>query len=933
MRWVGAKRKGWYIALRFTDMLIQSKAFESLDDLFNKLPCKKDEDFLCGFYAQLELSWSKGRHRDDILRFCENTLNPAASASKYQRVHKWVDAMSMTVGRDWVHERSPRSSVKLLGRTPLLHNNVRLPTLAQEQPQTDLLETAWIRCTRAQVYYADVMIRDFYLQGKHVKVERLSGVTLPMDQCYVNLVVIEHSSPNDTPGGRDTPVSGSSPFSLFSRLKIETPHENRRVDLPTLFKPREIGQKGVTEPQRILIRGQAGAGKTTLCKKLVHDYIKEDMWRDRFARIIWVPLRSFKSESTLPNDKLEAWIERRYFPGPTRDGKILAQAVIHAVSDPIRHGKTLFILDGLDEVSRELSSGTSGVLDLLLRQDSVIFTSRPSISFSCLEKLDLEIETIGFYPDQVQSYIRRVVPEYASDIEAFIEMHWIIQGLVRIPIQLEALCFSWDTGVAKTPTVPRTMTELYQSIVAKLWRKDAARLDKPYSQGVLTDQLARELHADEIEEHVGPEDRFIQCLAFTGIVNEILEFDPGFIGAIRSQSRKDMSPTDELPPSLSLGKLSFLRTSDSSVEERYRTYHFLHLTFQEYYAARYFVNHWHTKDMRIYSLDNGKLKAETMSCQDFLKRQKYNSRYDVMWRFVTGLMHGAGHDSHLCRLFDVIEADPRDLLGSVHQRLVMHCLSEVPEGNEWSTFAARRKALQNMLQKWLIFECKLNGQSGLAAEVEFPSSILEKLLHSESKRRQRAILKSLTQRTRISQAIISIIDGLLRDPEWDVRSAAAEVLGNQPDLPVAVVKSLAGLLRDPEPYMRWVAAKALGNLPDLPVVVMESLIGLIQDPESNVRRDASGAVGNQPDLSAAATESLAGLLRDPESDVRSAAAEALRNHPDLPVATAERLVGLVRDPKWNVRWAAAKALGNQRDLPASVTKSLVGLLQDPESDV
>jgi HEAT repeat protein len=961
-----SKQKSWYIALRFTDMLIQSNAFNHLDKFLEKVPCRNEEDFLCGLYAQLELSWIRGFNQDAIVRFCEHTVNPAASMSKYQRVQKWMVVMGMTVRRDWILGSLSKSTFKLPWRTSEFHTNVTFNNLDDEPLRTDLLETAWRCCSKAQIYYADAILRGYYLQGDHLKVERLSGAALPMAQCYINLAVIERSNSEDKADDEDHLGPKSSPFSLFTRLKVETPEGNLKVDLPTLFKPRNIRQKGVTEPQRILIRGQAGVGKTTLCKKLVHDYIKEDMWQDHFARVIWVPLRSFKSKSTSTTDDLDAWIKSKYFPSPTRDGDILGKTIIHAVNDPTKYGKTLFILDGLDEVSRELGSGASSVLDTLLRQTNVIVTSRPSISFNFLDNLDLEIETVGFYPDQVQAYVRSVAPKYASEIEHFIQSRWIIQGLVRIPIQLEALCFSWDAGAAKTSTVPRTMTELYQSIFAKLWRKDAARLDKPYDGVVLTDKLARPLLGDEIEELVSPEATFIQALAFTGLFNEILEFDPGFIGDLRNQLRKDMSPADELPPSQSLGKLSFLRTSDSSIDEQYRTYHFLHLTIQEFYAARYFVNHWPAKDMQIYSLDHGKIVTETLSCQDFIKRQKYNPRYEVMWRFVAGLLHSPHNESNVCLFFDLVEGEPRDLLGSVHQRLVIHCLGEVPEGTGPSSFATRRESLQSTSQEWLLFECSLASQSSLATEMEFPSSILQKLLHSQNRQDVRAVLKSLAKRPRVSGVITSMIAGFLRDHDRVVRSAAAEALTQKQDLPVTVFDNLVGLLRDPESLVRLAATRALGNRPNLSTTVLNSLTDLLGDPDYDVRQAAAGVLGNQRDLSITMLKRLTYILRNSNFNYRNAAANALGQQRDLPLIildmltdlipdldygtrstgasvlrdqailptrVIDRLTNLLRDPISSTRSAAAEALRIRSDLPATVLDILAGLLRDPVDDV
>lgn len=59
----------------------------------------------------------------------------------------------------------------------------------------------------------------------------------------------------------------------------------------------------------------------------------------------------------------------------------------------------------------------------------------------------------------------------AKEIMECIKGNWLIQGLVQIPIQLDALCYSWDQD-SPSGDVPKTMTTLYQAIELKLWKKD-----------------------------------------------------------------------------------------------------------------------------------------------------------------------------------------------------------------------------------------------------------------------------------------------------------------------------------------------------------------------------------------------------------------------------------------------------------------------------
>jgi GTPase SAR1 family protein len=45
------------------------------------------------------------------------------------------------------------------------------------------------------------------------------------------------------------------------------------LSLKTLFEPRKQSEDKAIRPRQILIHGHAGVGKTTLCKKIMYDYL------------------------------------------------------------------------------------------------------------------------------------------------------------------------------------------------------------------------------------------------------------------------------------------------------------------------------------------------------------------------------------------------------------------------------------------------------------------------------------------------------------------------------------------------------------------------------------------------------------------------------------------------------------------------------------
>ncbi len=184
---------------------------------------------------------------------------------------------------------------------------------------------------------------------------------------------------------------------------------------------------------------------------------------------------------------------------------------------------------------------------------------------------------------------------------------------------------------------------------------------------------------------------------------------------------------------------------------------------------------------------------------------------------------------------------------------------------------------------------------------------------------------------------------LLGDPDSDVRSAAAQALGNIPlgDRAGAVIDKLMPLLGDLDFDVRSAAAQALGKIAtgDRAGAVIDKLMPLLGDPEGNVRSSAAQALGNLPPgkRASAVIDKLTRLLGDPEADVRYAAAQALDTMAtgDRAGAVIDTLTPLLGDQDSDVRSAAAQTLGNipLGDRAGAVIDKLMPLLGDPERNV
>ncbi|KAK8033894.1 hypothetical protein PG991_003292 [Apiospora marii] len=768
-----ARPASWQVALRYTDLFIRGRQPKVLELLLKspKFSLSEDKHFLCGLCSQLEQAVNEGDSDNPTVPVLKEFLISRGRDSSSEHVQAWIQLTIPTAEIDnssWRRRMKSKVSKTLGVRT--FESNIGCSKVAADRlgDEGTLLEKAWETCPEAHLFYADQVVRDFYTNKdlRLLDVVRLDPTKcLPMAQCYINLSIVEGGNGQD--GGKEARPS----YALSSRMDMWEAGGARKVSLPELFQSKTPRASGSTVTKRVLIRGKAGVGKSTLCKRIVYDSIHHDLWSDVIDRVIWLPLRELKSRDTWGSD-IRHFLRERFFKG-VENGEWLAEALFQESEKS--ESTTLFLLDGLDE----MQDGSSSLLRSLMGQQRVIITTRPhGVNSDLVRDIHQELETIGFSPDQVKQYVEAVSPEQADQVQRFIDDHPAIKGLISIPVQLDAFCYSFEADAFDISGVPRTMTELYRAIELAIWKKDVVQLDKKLGRGP-TPTTAYDAHGstpDEIWKPMQGEANALQALGFAGMAGKMEEFDTKYLVDFWDQKRNDF--TNHLPPHQDppifgdLNKVSFLRTSSRGPATS-GSYHFLHLTYQEYFAARFFVQHWPDK-----KLPGVKIRADV-----FLRREKYNPRYNIVWRFVAGLLHEAGLATGF---FQMIESGPNDLLGLVHERLVMHCLAEVPLPSRGADLGGFRTAFEYRLQQWL--------SPTWLGKMEFPENVLIRGLHRPKRSFHRKFVQGLIAYRRKSVQIFGYCAAALEGDERVLSGInALMVLSKQP-FPGSIVPQVISYL-------------------------------------------------------------------------------------------------------------------------------------------
>ncbi|KAJ4109706.1 hypothetical protein NW768_012142 [Fusarium equiseti] len=751
----------------------------------------------------------------------------------------------------------------------------------------------------------DKKLCKLYRSSGMFKVFHFSKRELDMDNCFINLGRVKETSRAIEP----------SQQSLMARLRLEETEEQERLELSTLFDQKKPGEKAILA-KRFLIRGQAGIGKSTLCKKVLYEFYTKDMWRMKFDRILWIPLRQVPLLQQGNRTPEQLLIQALFSDS---DMPLVTEMMEQLELD--NFNRTLFLLDGMDEVHHLLNNHDAGFMTLLttlIDKPNVIVTSRPHSRVQERKvPFDIEAEVLGFTPTQVDHYINNSGYDSPDEIREFLQNNPLVQSLARIPIQLDAICYTWNLEGTTTWNLsdpPRTMTELYQAMEVKFREIDVVR--------------RKHLRKEELDERTSIDIRKLQegdtklmeSLAFAGLCLHEVNFDFPLQDSTKTHFKIPVDRQESVPSIIH--DLSFFRSSNTVLKsEGFRgTYHFLHLTFQEYFAARYFVRHWKDGEKLVYlSQDHTRhIKKDEMNARDFLNRYKYFPSFDVFWRFVSGLLKPTEEFPKDLQndFFMALESEHRDELGPTHQRLVMHCLAEARSD------MPLRIQLETTMSEWLCFELRrLRRHSRLAEEAEFPDSIVSVILQQAPSEIQSNLLEVLAERSHLSRTLLEDIEDFANEnaDNADIRKAAYAVLKKHTLTP-NIILSVSNRAKDPDDKIGLPAIKLLasqGCLQGLPSDVIrryiehkdpEVLISLLDElknpPQIFIdhlrewRRDANQILRSRTirllntltDIDCGLLESCLAPLEDDDLTVLAEAMESLERLPSLTPATWQAMV-------------------------------------------
>ena len=353
-------------------------------------------------------------------------------------------------------------------------------------------------------------------------------------------------------------------------------------------------------PKCILVEGAPGVGKSTFAWKLCRKWGKEELLQ-QYQLVVLLRLRDKSVQAAMNISNLFQYHKRH-----------IQQAAVEEIQDTGGKG-VLLLFEGYDELPEKLRTESSVFLDVItgreLPEATVLITSRPWASeFLHRECISQHIEILGFTKDNIQSYLESTIPDDPSllaDLKKYISCYPHIGSLMYIPLYCIFVVKIYQNSRRDEGLVPKTMTELYFSLVRDQLRCHHSKDLEVHSFKDLSKD------APDVYQQLCK----LGTIAYEGIRNDqqVIFHRKDFETLGLSLEAFDMLGLMQRVPELYVGEATAV------------SYNFLHLTVQEYLAA--------------FHLSQQPVEKQIEHFREYQEHKRSDKRYHfhMVLRFLCGL--------------------------------------------------------------------------------------------------------------------------------------------------------------------------------------------------------------------------------------------------------------------------------------------------------
>ncbi|MEH1834017.1 MAG: NACHT domain-containing NTPase [Nostoc sp.] len=366
-------------------------------------------------------------------------------------------------------------------------------------------------------------------------------------------------------------ITGRRRLDIPELLHNCNPEHFDRFGLSRVTEKRVLGLEVVQRYSKLMVLGKPGAGKTTFLKYLAMQCIEGQYLTNRVP--LFITLKDLAEAPKQPN--VLKYIAQQLSSCGVNNASIKADQLL-------KEGKTLVLLDGLDEVREE---DTKRVLRQILdfseqfHTNQFLITCRIAAKEYTFERFT-EVEMADFDQKQIaifaENWFRLSDPVKGEHFIQKLKDNRPIQELATNPLLLTLLCLVFG----ESADFPANRSELYKEgldVLLKKW--DAKR-------NIERDQVYKNLSLHRKED-------LLSQIALTTFEQKDYFFKQKTVEAYIADFIRNLRDASTEPKELELDSEAVLRSIEAQhgllVERAKGIYSFSHLTFQEYFAAREIV--------------------------------------------------------------------------------------------------------------------------------------------------------------------------------------------------------------------------------------------------------------------------------------------------------------------------------------------------------
>jgi len=621
----------------------------------------------------------------------------------------------------------------------------------------------------------------------------------------------------------------------------------------------DIFEQSKRKEKRVVLFGDIGIGKSMFCEHATYLWATGDLWSE-FDLVVLIHLSKLTKERYLR-------VSREYEPIDLIEQEHFYDESMHykewgALRKMCANRRILWILDGYDQFIHHIPEQIKHAFNQIIDKGHYILTSRP-----CTIKLSHEnkLEITGFSDDDIENYVETYFHKQNQNDEIlkilnFIKSNPSVWTLSHTPINLELLCTMW-TDIDWSNTTQVTITTLYERFVNFIFKHDSNNTDL----------------------------RFLENVAFSAMTSSSRLIPFEFITKIAEDCQYDLQTN---PQWLNLKILKTHRNYIAGVDRKpTESYSFIQSGLQEYFAARYLAR---------------ELSIDKQPAIKFIDSYKYDQHFTIVIVFTVGILASQPDLQLLHLLMNIIESEPKDLIGICHIQLIIQLFDELHCCKNYQNLDRHL----NDIRSWFQFAMKPTNKT-------VQSNIMNMIAKSN------VLLKSIffqeacvpTEMDTINTQMLNVDEEYtlirtLQDSEWYQKLSASETLIRigKKTATKDTLRELINLFRNPDKYTRDVARYTFIKISqnatseDLNSV----LIGGLQDPEWLVRKNTCSTIREIDDTLIITTDMIDILIKtlsDPDERVQEIACEALVKIGKKAANndTISALTQLLQDNQYNVR--------------------------------